>query len=189
MKIQDSMRGYVLGRKENNITHKGINELAIIFAGYVYNVLGWMRNYCIILARSVVLENTLVSPLDCKEIKTVNPKGNQPWIFTGRTDTEAETSILWPLGEKSQLIGSKDPDAGKEWRQEENGTAEDELIGWHHWLNRHDLEQALGELMMGREAWPAANHGSQRVGQDWATRTEGRTFKKDQKEHKKNKMS
>ena len=141
MKIQDSMGGYVLGRKENNITHKGINELAIIFTGYVYNVLGWMRNYCIILARSVVLENTLESPLDCKEIKPVNSKGNQPWIFIGRTDTEAETSILWPLGEKSQLIGSKDPDAGKEWRQKKKTAAEVEAIGWYHQFSGHEFEQ------------------------------------------------
>ena len=138
MKIQDSMGGYVLGRKENNITQKGINELAIIFAGYVYNVLGWMRNYCIILARSVVLEKTLESPLDCKKIKPVNPKGNQPWIVIWRTDTEAETSILWPLGEKSQLIG-KDPDAGKDWRQKKR--AEVEVVGWYYQLSGHGFEQ------------------------------------------------
>ena len=84
--------------------------------------------------RMVGLEKTLESPLDSKEIKPVNPKGNQPWIFIGRTDTEAETPIFWPPDTKSQLIG-KDPDAGKDFRQEEKGMTEDELIGWHHRLN------------------------------------------------------
>ena len=140
MKIQDSMGGYVLGREENNIIHKGINKLAIIFTGYVQNILGWMRNYCIILARSVVLEKTLERPLDCKEIKLVSPKGNQPWIFIGWTNTEAETSILWPLGEKSQLNDSKDPDAGKDWRQKKTA-AEVEVVGWYHQLSQQEFEQ------------------------------------------------
>ena len=82
----------------------------------------------------MVLEKTLESPLDCKEIQPVHPKGNQPWVFIGRTDTEAETPIFWPPDTKSQLIG-KDPDAGKDFRQEEKGMTEDELIGWHHRLN------------------------------------------------------
>ena len=73
--------------------------------------------------------------LDCKEIKPVNPQGNQSWIFIGRTDVEAETSILWPSDVKNQLIG-KDPDAGKDWRQEEMGMTKDEMVGWHHQLNR-----------------------------------------------------
>ena len=77
-----------------------------------------------------------------KEFKPVNPKGNQPWIFIGRTDAEAETPILWPPDEKSWLPG-KDPDAGKDWRQEEKGMTEDEMVGWYHWLNRHEFEQAL----------------------------------------------
>ena len=91
--------------------------------------------------QTVVLEKTLESPLDSKEIKQVNPEGNQPWIFIGRTDAEA--LILWPPDEKSGLIG-KDPDAGKDWRQEERGMAEDEIVGWHHWLNGHESEQTLG---------------------------------------------
>ena len=78
--------------------------------------------------------------LDCKEIKPVNLKGSQPWIFIGRTDAEAETPILWPPVAKSQLIG-KDPDAGKDWRQEEKGTTEDETIGWHNWLNGHEFDE------------------------------------------------
>ena len=88
---------------------------------------------------TVVLEKTLESPLDFKEIQPVHPKGNQSWIFIGRTDTEAETPILWPPDVKSWLIG-KDPDAGKDWRQEEKGTTEDEMVGWHHWLNGHEFE-------------------------------------------------
>ena len=86
---------------------------------------------------TVVLEKTLESPLDCKEIQPVN-KGNQSWIFIGRTDAEFETPILWSPDAKSQLIG-KDPDAGKDWRREEKGMTEGEMVGWHHWLNGHDF--------------------------------------------------
>ena len=91
----------------------------------------------------VVLEKTLEGPLDCKEIQPVHPKGDQSWIFMGRTDVEAETPILWPPYAKSWLIW-KDPDAGKDWRREEKGTTEDELVGWYHWLYGHEFEQALG---------------------------------------------
>ena len=90
---------------------------------------------------TVVLEKTLESPLDCK-IQPVHPKWNQSWIFIGRTDAEAETSILWPPDAKNWLIG-KDPEAGKDWRQEK-GMTEDEMVGWHLWLNGHELEQAPG---------------------------------------------
>ena len=86
---------------------------------------------------------TFESPLDCKEIKPVNPKGNQSWIFFGRTDAKAETPVLWPPDVKSWLIG-KIPDAGKDWRQEEKGMTEDEIVGWHHWLDVPQFEQALG---------------------------------------------
>ena len=86
---------------------------------------------------------TLESPLDCREIQLVHPKGDQSWAFTGRTDVEAEALVLWPCDAKSWLIW-KDPDAGKDWRQEEKGTTEDEIVGWHHWLNGHEFEQALG---------------------------------------------
>ena len=82
----------------------------------------------------MVLEKTLESPLDCKEIQPVHPKGDQSWVFIGRTDAEAETPILWPPDEKNWLIG-KDPDAGKDLRLEEKGTAEDEMAGWHHRLD------------------------------------------------------
>ena len=101
---------------------------------------GWApNNWCF---WTVVLEKTLESPLNCKEIKPVNPKGNQPWIFIGRIDAEAP--ILWPPDVKSQLIW-KDPDAGKDWRQEEKGTTEDERVGWHHQCNGHEFEQAPGD--------------------------------------------
>ena len=92
---------------------------------------------------TVVLEETLESPLDCKEIQTVHPKGNQSWIFTERTDAEAETPILWPPEAKNWLTG-KDPDAGKYWRQEEKGTTEDEMVGWCHRLHKHESEQTPG---------------------------------------------
>ena len=91
---------------------------------------------------TLVLEKTLESPLDFKEIKPVTPKGNQPWIFIGRTDVEAEAPIFCPSDDKCRLIW-KDLDAGKDWRQEEKGTTEDEMIGWHHWLNGHEFEQTL----------------------------------------------
>ena len=84
----------------------------------------------------MVLEKTLESPLDCKEIQPVHPKGNQSWVFTGRTDVEAETPILWPPDVKSWLIG-EDPDARKDWGQAEKGMTEDEMVGWHHWPNGH----------------------------------------------------
>ena len=89
---------------------------------------------------TVVLENTIASPLDCKEIQPLHPKGNQSWIFTGRTDAEAEAPILWRPDAKNWLIW-KDPDAGKDWRQEEKGMTEDEMVGWHHCLNGHEFEQ------------------------------------------------
>ena len=91
---------------------------------------------------TVVLEKTLESPLDCKEIKPVSPKGNQSWIFTGRTDAEAP--IVWPPDPKSWLL-RKNSDAGKGWRREEKGTTEDKMVGWHHWFNGHEFEQALGD--------------------------------------------
>ena len=100
-----------------------------------------LMNWCF---WSVVLEKTLESPLDCTEIKSVSPKGNQPWIFIGRTDAEAEAPVLWPRDVKSGLTG-KDPDAGKDWGQEKKGMTEDEMVGWHHWLNGHEFEQIPGD--------------------------------------------
>ena len=97
-----------------------------------------------------LLEKTLESPLDCKEIQPVHPKGDQSWVFFGRTDGKAETPILWPPHAKSWLIG-KDSDAEKDWRQKEKGTTEDEMAGWHDRLNGHEFEQA--PVVMEREAW------------------------------------
>ena len=91
----------------------------------------------------MVLEKTLESPLDCKEIQPINPKRNRSWIFIGRTDAESEAPILWPPDAKNWLTG-KDPDAGKDWRQEEKEKTEDEKFGWHHRLNGPEFEQALG---------------------------------------------
>ena len=91
------------------------------------------KNWCF---WTVVLEKTLASPLDCKKIQPVHPKGDQSWIIIGRTDVEAETPILWPPDVKRWLIG-KDPDAGKDWGQEEKGMTEDEMFVWHYWLNGH----------------------------------------------------
>ena len=112
---------------------------------------GWApKNWCF---QIVVLEKTLESPLDCMEIKPVNPRGNQPWIFNGRIYDEAEAPVLWPLDAKSQLNG-KDPDAGKEWRHEEKGMTEDKMVGWHHEFNGHEFEQAPGDgERQGSLAW------------------------------------
>ena len=117
---------------------------AMVFPVVMY---GWMweldykeswapKNWCF---RTVVLDKTLESPLDCKEIQPVHPRGNEFWIFIGRTDIEAETPILWPPYVKNWLIW-KDPDVGKDWRQEVKGSTEDEMDGWHHWLNGHEFE-------------------------------------------------
>ena len=100
-----------------------------------------LKNWCF---QTVVLEKTLEGPLDCKEIKPVNPKGNKPWIFIGRTDAETEAPILWPLDAKSWLTGI-DPDAAKNWGQEKKGVTEDELAGWHHWFNGHESEEIHGD--------------------------------------------
>ena len=116
---------------------------------------GWVpKNWCF---WTVVLEKTLESPLDCKEIQPVHSEGNQPWDFFGRNDAKAEAPILWPPHVKSWLI-RKDSDAGRDWGQEEKGTPEDEMAGWHHWLNGRESEWAR-ELVMDREAWRAEIHG------------------------------
>ena len=124
---------------------------------------GWvLKNWCF---WTVVLEKALESPLDYKEIKPVNPKGNQSWIFIGRT--EAEAPILWPTDGKSWLTG-KDPDAGRDWGQEEKGMTEDEMVGWHHRFNGHEFEQALG-VGDGQGSLVWCSPWGCKVGHDWAT--------------------
>ena len=116
---------------------------AMVFPVVMYGCESWthkeswaLKNWCF---WTVVLEKTLQSPLDYKEIQPVNLKGNQSWIFIGRTDAKAETPVLWPPHVKSWLIG-KDPDTGKDWGQEEKGTTEDKMVGWHHQHNGHEFE-------------------------------------------------
>ena len=124
------------------------------------------KNWCL---WTVVLEKTLGSPLDCMEIQPVHPRRDQSWIFIGRTDAEAETPILWPTDVKNWLTG-KDPDAGKDWRQEVKGTTEDEMVGWYHWFDGHEFEQALGvgDGHGSLVCWQSM--GSQRAGHDWVTK-------------------
>ena len=122
------------------------------------------KNWCF---WTVVLEKTLESPLDCKEIQPVHPKGDQPWVFIGRTDAKAETRVLWPPHAKCWLIG-KDSDAGRDWGQEEKGTTEDEMAGWHHRLNRREFEWTPG-VGDGQGGLACCVMGSQRVRHDWTT--------------------
>ena len=124
------------------------------------------RSWCF---RTVVLKRILERPLDSKETNPVNPKGNQPWIFTGRTDAEAP--VFWLPDAKSLLIG-KDPDAGKEWGQEK-GATEEEMVGWHLWLNGHEFEQTQGINKGQRRLACCSWWGSQRVGHDFVTEQQG----------------
>ena len=133
-------------KQRHHIAHKGLYGQSYGFSSSHVRMWeldcteGWaLKNWCF----QIVLEKTLESPLDCKELKLVNPKGNQPWIFIERTDAEAEAPILWPPEAKSRHI-EKDPDAGKDWRQNK-GAAEDEMIRWHHGLNGREFEQTPGD--------------------------------------------
>ena len=127
-----------------------------------------LKNWCF---WTVVLENSLESPLDCKEIKSVHPKGNQPWIFIERTVAKAEAPILWPPDVKSRLIG-KDPDAGKDWRQDEKGTTEDEMVGWHLSLTQWTWSWASsGTWWRTEEPGVLQSVRLRRVGHDLATWT------------------
>ena len=121
-----------------------------------------LKNWCF---WTVVLEKTLESSLDCREIQPVHSIGNQSWIFTGRTNVEAETPILWQTDAKHWLIG-KGPGAGKDWRQEEKGTTEEEMVGWHHRLNGHEFELAPG-VGDGQGGLACCSPWGRRVGQDW----------------------
>ena len=110
----------------------------------------------------------LKSPLDCKEIQPVHSKGNQSWIFVGRTDAEAETPIPWPPDANNWLTG-KDSDAGRDWGQEEKGTTEDEMVGWHHWFNGQEFEQTPGDTDWAAKFGMLQSMGSQSLGQDLPT--------------------
>jgi len=159
-------------KQRHYLTDKGPSSQSYVFSSSCVWILeldhkeSWaLKNWCF---WTVMLEKTLVSPLDSKEIKPVNPKGNQSWIFIGRTDAEAEAPILWPPDTKNWLIG-KDPDTGKDWRWEEKGTTEDEMVGWHHRFDGQEFEQVAG-VGDGQGSLACCSPlGSQRVGQDWAT--------------------
>ena len=129
-----------------------------------YKESGVPKNWCF---WTVVLEKTLESPLNCKEIQPVHPKGNQSWIFNGRIDAVVEPPILWPPDGKNWLI-CKDPDAGKDLKQEEKGTTEDDMIGWSRWLDGHEFEQALG-VGDGQGSLACCSPWGHRVRHDWVT--------------------
>ena len=160
--------------KEETLPTKICLVKAIVFPVVMYEMWeldykeSWsLKNWCFWI---VVLEKTLESPLDCKEIHPVHPKGNQSWIFIGRTDAEAEAPTLWPPDAKNWLLG-KDPDAGKDWRREDKETMEDEMIGWPHWLDGHEFECApgVGDGMLqsiGSQSWTWLS--------DWTERTDAR---------------
>ena len=144
---------------------------AMVFPVVMYGCESWTykeswvpRNWCF---WTVVLEKTLESPLDCKEIQPVHPKGDQSWVFFGRTDAKAETPVLWPPHVKSWLIG-KDPDAGRDWGQKEKGTTEDEMAGWHHGLDGCECEWTPG-VGDGQGGLGCCNSWGHTVGHDWAT--------------------
>ena len=135
--------GQSIKKKRHYFANKGLSSQSYGFSNShvwmweFYHKEGWVpKNWCF---WTMVLEKTLESSLDCKEIQPVNPKGKQSWIFIGRFDAEVETPILWPPDLKNRLLG-KDPDDGKDWRPEEKGMIEDEVVGWHHPLHGHEFE-------------------------------------------------
>ena len=145
---------------------------AMVFPVVIYGCEeSWTIKKCWVLKNrcfwTVLLEKTLESPLVSKEIQPVHAKGNQSWIFIGRTDAKAETPILWPPDVKNWLTW-KDPDAGEYWRWEEKGTTEDEMVGWHHWLNGRVWVNSGSWWWTGRPGMLQSIR-SQRVGQDWVT--------------------
>ena len=134
---------------------------------------GWgLKNWCF---WTMVLEKTLQSPLDCKQIQLVHPKGDKSWVFIGRADAEAETPILWPPNAKSWLIG-KDFDVGTDWGLEKKGTTEDEMAGWHHWLDGYRVWVNSGSWWWTGRPGVLRFMGSQRVGHDWVTELNWKDF-------------
>ena len=136
----------ILKSRDITLPTKVLLVKAMVFPVVMYGCESWTikrADFQRIDALELWCWRRLESPLDCKEVKPVNPKGNQFWIFIGRTDAEAETPIFWPPDAKKWLLG-KDPNTGKDWRQEEKGMTEGEMVGWHHWLDRHEFEQAPG---------------------------------------------
>ena len=161
----------ILKSRRHYFVNKGLSRQGYGFSsGHVWMLEldykeSWVLKNCCFW--TVVLEKTLESPLDCKEIQPVHPKGDQSWIFIGRTDVEVETPILWPPDVKSWLIG-KDPDAGKDWGQEEKGTTEDEMAGWHHRLDGHGFGLTPG-VGHGQGGLACCSPWCRRDGHDWAT--------------------
>ena len=138
MKLKDacSKQRHYFTNKDPSSQSYGFSS-SHVWMGELEHKKSWApKNWCF---WTVVLENSFESPLDCKEIQPAHPKGNQSWIFIGRTDAEAEAPILWPPDVKNWLTG-KDPDAGRDWGQEEKGTTKDETAGWHHWLDGPEFE-------------------------------------------------
>ena len=144
---------------------------AVVFPVVMYGCESWTIKKADteeLMLLNCVLEKTLESPLDCKEIQPAHPKGDQSWVFIGRRDAEAETPILCPPDAKNWLIW-KDPDAGKDWRQEEKGTTtKDVMVGWHHRLNGHEFELILGHSG-GQRSLACCSPWGRKVGHDWVT--------------------
>ena len=159
----------IIKKQKHYFADKGLSSQSYGFSNShvwmweLYHKESWApKNWCF---WTVVLEKTLESPLDCKKIQPVHPKGNQSWVFIGRTD--AEVSILWPPDMKIWLI-EKDPDSGKDWRKEEKGMTEDEMTGWHHWLYGHVWASSRSWWWTG-EPGVLQSMGSLRVGHNWVT--------------------
>ena len=179
-KSYDKPRQRVKKKQRHHLANKGPSSQSYGFSsGHVWmweldHKEGWaLKNWCF---WTVVLEKTLESPLDCKEIQPVHPKGKQSLIFIGRTDAKAETTILWPPDVQNWLIG-KDPDAGKDWRKEQKEVTEDGMVGRHHRLSGHEFERAPGDGE--GQAWRAAVRGVTRSRTrltDWRTATAMKTF-------------
>ena len=161
----------ILKNRDNTLPTKVCLVKAMVLPVVMYGYKRWTikkAKHQIIYVFELWCWRRLKSPLDCKGIQSVHPKGDQSWIFIGRTDAEAETPILWPPDAKYWLIG-KDPDAGKDWRQEEKGTTKDEMVWWHHWLDGHEFWVNSGSWWWTGRPGVLQSMGLQRVGHDWAT--------------------